>query len=138
MLGESDAELSIFLCDDDAIHELNATYRDVDRATDVLAFAAREARTPGDTSGEFRGDKKVLGDVVISIQTAARQAVERGADQGHEIRYLLAHGILHLVGYDHATRAERRRMFAMTDVLVAATKCGYIASSRPEDSRRRR
>lgn len=109
------AELSILLCDDSTIHELNREHRHKDKPTDVLAFAMREGET-----GHMAGD--VLGDVVISIDTARRQAEEHARSASDEIRFLLAHGILHLVGYDHPTRAEERRMMAMTDVLLAAAR----------------
>ncbi len=81
------AELSLVLCDDAAIRALNARWRQVDAATDVLSF-------PQD-------DEVVLGDLVISADTAARQAAERGHGLRDELRVLLVHGLLHLLGYDH-------------------------------------
>lgn len=107
-----DAELSILLCDDPTIHALNRDYRDKDRPTDVLAFAMRE--------GEGGGlHAQLLGDVVISMDTARRQAEEHGRSIVGEVTFLLAHGLLHLLGYDHRTRAEERRMSARTDALCA-------------------
>ena len=102
-LGLERAELSIVLCDDDTIHELNRTYRKKDRATDVLAFALREGE-----GAEFAGD--MLGDVVISLDTAQRQADEHGHSITTEVYVLLAHGLLHLLGWDHRNDAEDRRM----------------------------
>ncbi len=111
-LGSS--ELSIVLTSDPAIHELNLRYRKKDRPTDVLAFALREGEgAPG-------GDAQLLGDVVISLDTAARQAREKGHDPAAEVTMLLAHGLLHLVGYDHETDEEEREMKAATRVLVLA------------------
>jgi rRNA maturation RNase YbeY len=113
-LGEDHAELSVSLIDDAEIHRLNRDYRGSDRPTDVLAFALREgARAPGDDT--------VLGDVVISLQTAARHARSHRVSAAHEVRMLLIHGILHLLGYDHErSAAEARRMKAMERQLRRA------------------
>lgn len=105
-VGRADAELSILLCDDGAIRELNRDYRKKDRPTDVLAF-------PLD-------DRRVLGDIAISIDTARRQARRARRTISAEVTMLVAHGLLHLLGFDHRTAAEERRMKAKTDVLVAA------------------
>ncbi|MDD9932272.1 MAG: rRNA maturation RNase YbeY [Myxococcales bacterium] len=109
----SAAELSVLLCDDAVIQELNRDYRGKDRPTDVLAFAMGEGVA-------VASPEQVLGDVVISIPTATRQAEQRGHEPLDEITLLLAHGLLHLLGFDHATREEERRMLAKTDLLVAA------------------
>lgn len=110
-----DAELSVLLCDDATIHALNSDYRSKDRPTDVLAFAMQE--------GEGGGlHPSLLGDVVISVDTARRQASERGRPIVGEVTFLLAHGLLHLLGYDHQTDEEERRMSARTDALCAAAR----------------
>jgi probable rRNA maturation factor len=92
-------EVSILLTDDSEIHELNSLYRKVDAPTDVLAFAMREGE-----DGDANSD--ILGDVVISIPTAERQAKEYGHSLEAELSLLVAHGVLHLLGYDHAERDE--------------------------------
>ena len=103
-LDEADAELTISLVDDVEIRRLNRDYRRKDRPTDVLAFAMREGP-------RVTGDESQLGDVVISLDTAARQAARRGAPLGDEVATLLIHGVLHLLGYDHERSAvEARRM----------------------------
>jgi probable rRNA maturation factor len=108
-----EAELSVLLCDDAIIHELNRDYRGKDRPTDVLAFAMRE--------GEGGGlHPSLLGDIVISVETARRQAAEHGRSIVAEVTFLLAHGLLHLLGYDHRTAQEDRVMRARTDALCAA------------------
>jgi probable rRNA maturation factor len=108
------AELSIVLCDDAVMRELNRRYRRRDRTTDVLAFALREGpRLPAAVAIP-------LGDVVISVPTAARQARAARKKPLDEITMLLAHGLLHLLGFDHRTVAEERRMRARTDALVGA------------------
>ena len=111
-LGLGRAELSVLLCGDAEIHALNRDYRRKDRPTDVLAFALREGE-----GGELAGD--VLGDVVISLETATRQARERGVAARAEVQMLLAHGLLHLLGWDHRTEGEDRRMRAEVDRLLA-------------------
>ncbi|ALA60816.1 rRNA maturation RNase YbeY [Nitrospira moscoviensis] len=100
--GEVESELSIELVGDGRMRRLNRTYRKKDRTTDVLAFPMREARNPHPV---------LLGDVVISVPTAARQARQAGRSLDEELAALLIHGVLHLCGYDHE-RGEReaRRM----------------------------
>ena len=99
-------ELSIALVGDAEIRALNAAYRGADRPTDVLAFAQREGEDAG-----LHPD--LLGDVVISLDTAAGQAAARGISVADEIRTLLIHGVLHLLGYNHERSAtEARCMFA--------------------------
>lgn len=112
-LGEDRSELTVTLADDEEIRRLNRDYRRKDRPTDVLAFAMREgARVPG--------DEAVLGDVVISLETAARQAPARRASTAGEVRTLLIHGVLHLLGYDHErSAAAARRMRAKERALRA-------------------
>jgi probable rRNA maturation factor len=119
------AELSIVLCDDAIIHVLNRDHRKKDRPTDVLAFALREG-----PYAELAG--AMLGDVVISLDTAARQAREKKVSLDREVTMLLAHGLLHLLGHDHRTRAEERRMTARTDALIAAAIRPTIARARPK------
>lgn len=105
-MSESEAELDVSLVGDREMQVLNRDYRGKDRPTDVLAFAMRE----GDAVPQA-GD--ILGDVVISLDTAARQASERGIGVADEVRTLLIHGVLHLLGYDHEVSAnESRRMKA--------------------------
>jgi probable rRNA maturation factor len=98
-------ELSIALVDDATIRELNRTYRHKDKPTDVLAFPM---------------DDRVLGDVIISIDTARRQAKQRRRPLLDELTMLLGHGLLHLLGYDHRTDAEERQMTSQTRALEAA------------------
>jgi probable rRNA maturation factor len=113
-LGLGARELSVLLTDDKRIHRLNRDYRGKDRPTDVLAFAMGE--------GEGAGADELLGDVVISLETAARQALGRRRAPLDEVTHLLAHGVLHLVGYDHQTDAEHRAMQRATRTLLAAVK----------------
>ena len=100
-LGET--ELSILLVNDREMRALNRRYRGIDRTTDVLAFAQQE--------GAGSTPDGLLGDVVISVDTARRQARDAGSSLGAEADRLLIHGLLHLLGYDHErSAAEARRM----------------------------
>ena len=103
------AEVSVTLTDDAHIHELNRTYRGIDRATDVLSFALTESEEPeilGAPSGE------VLGDIIISVERAREQAMAYGHSYLRELSFLTVHGMLHLLGYDHMEEAERLEMEA--------------------------
>lgn len=111
------AELSIALTDDEEIHELNRVFRRRDKPTDVLAFAMREGVATGERPKEAH---EMLGDVVVSVETARRQAARRGRTLEAEVRVLLAHGLLHLVGYDHETKKKARVMGAKTRLLCRA------------------
>lgn len=118
-LGLEDAELSIALVDDPCIRELNRSFRDIDRPTDVLAFPMtegekREEREPVVVP---EGLPNLLGDVVISVPTAGRQARRLRRRLLDELTTLLAHGLLHLLGLDHATRADERAMKQRTAEL---------------------
>lgn len=106
------AEISIVLVDDPRIRVLNREYRGKDQATDVLAFSQLE----GEDFARGEGEKPALGDVVISVETAARQAGERGLSLAEELDLLVAHGVLHLLGYNDETAsgaAEMRRREAL-------------------------
>jgi probable rRNA maturation factor len=117
-LGISNAELSILLCDDPQIQVLNHTHRAKNAPTDVLSFPLMD---PEDEQlSTLEGG--ALGDVVISLDTAQRQAAHRGQDLMQEVEFLLAHGLLHLLGYDHETDQEEAEMDAATQKLVAAAR----------------
>jgi len=110
-LGCARAELSLVLVDDSEIARLNGRYRNRKGATDVLSFSLLEGEHPS-----YRG--KLLGDVVIAVDTAARQARARHRGLDEEVARLMVHGLLHLLGHDHerdeearAMRAEERRLW---------------------------
>jgi probable rRNA maturation factor len=109
--GAPAGELSVVLTDDDAIWELNRSYRGKDKPTDVLAFALQE----GQGGTLWPG---LLGDVVISVETANRQRGRRTLDS--ELLHLLAHGVSHLLGYDHQTDAQEAEMKAHERLLRTA------------------
>jgi rRNA maturation RNase YbeY len=109
-LGEADAELSLALVDDTTGAALNRRWRGRAGATDVLSFSLREG-----AHARHRG--ALLGDVVIAVSVARRQAGERGHTLEAECLRLLIHGVLHLLGYDHARPAEARVMRAKERAL---------------------
>lgn len=116
-------ELSVVLTDDVEIRELNGVFRQRDKATDVLAFAMREGEPLGGSTAASVGTAgEILGDVVISIETARRQAKEHRRTLTAEVQMLLAHGLLHLVGYDHQNRREELAMNAETERLCRAAR----------------
>lgn len=121
-----DYELSVVLTGDERIHALNRAYRKKDKPTDVLAFAQREG-----PHGERAG--RLLGDVVVSVPTARRQAAEASRDVLSEVLWLLAHGLLHLVGWDHDTPARDKKMRKETARLFDAA---YRAVKKPAGTRR--
>ena len=133
-LGLDEAELSIALTDDEEIHELNRVFRHRDRPTDVLAFAMREGEPIGahPVLDAANSRPEMLGDVVVSVETARRQAARRGRALERELCELLAHGLLHLVGYDHQTQDETREMGKETRRLCRAA----VAQSRAVRVRR--
>ncbi len=110
-----DMELSLVLTDDQTIQQLNRDYRGMDKPTDVLSFAQQEADGPA--SG-------VLGDLIISLETAQRQADERDHSLAAEVRILMVHGLLHLLGYDHIAPEERAQMAQAEQALLAALPPG--------------
>ena len=127
------AELSLVLTDDEAIRQLNLRWRGKDKATDVLSFPQLEQR--GVATRRQLAQAVSLGDVVISVETARRQAAEAGRGLEAELVRLLEHGMLHLIGHDHVhgglqarrMKREERRLLG----LVARR-----AGARPRRSRR--
>ena len=107
------AELGILVTDDATLRRLNREYAGEDHATDVLSFSLQEGE-------EFASPDSVvrLGEVIISFPTAERQARETRRPVDDEVAHLLVHGILHLLGYDHAEPEEEREMRAREAVLL--------------------
>lgn len=110
-LGRERAEISLLVVTDAAIRALNRTWRGKDRPTDVLSF-------PQAAAGRGAAGAAMLGDVVISLDTALRVAASEERPVGPELDRYLAHGILHLLGHDHEGDRDARRMAAAEDALV--------------------
>jgi probable rRNA maturation factor len=105
-----DSELSIILTDDTRLHELNLNYLGVNAPTDVLSFPASE--TDPETGAPY------IGDILISIPRAQTQAGAAGHPLEAEVQLLVVHGVLHLLGYDHAEPEEKARMWkAQAEIL---------------------
>ena len=118
-LGEQE-EVDITIVTDDEIHALNRDYRNVDRATDVLSFALDEDGGEPELVGG--PEVHLLGDIIISAETAARQAEEFGHGLEREIVYLGVHGLLHLLGYDHMQEEDKAIMRAKEEEALREIK----------------
>lgn len=114
-----EAEVNLTLVDDAAIQEINASYRQIDRATDVLSFPLLDYDAPGDFSKveDLMGDninpdtgEVMLGDIVISVDHVREQAKEYGHSEKREYAFLIVHSMLHLFGYDHMEPEEAQEM----------------------------
>ena len=103
-------EVSLVVTDDAEVHDLNRHYRGVDQPTDVLSFSQVEAPAASAAFPSVGAAPRPLGDIVISGDRVRAQAVEYGHSQRRELAYLAVHGLLHLLGYDHETEAERQAM----------------------------
>jgi probable rRNA maturation factor len=115
-------ELSVALVDDATIHELNRTYRHKNKPTDVLSFPQIDP-VPAKVTG-------LLGDVILSIETARRQAKRHRRPLLAELTMLLGHGLLHLLGHDHQTDAQEREMTARTRELEVAAAARAVTRQR--------
>lgn len=104
------AEVSILLTDDEFVHDLNLRYRGYDKPTDVLTFAQRDALPNAPRAPKLPGLQDPLGDVIISLDTAMRQATAHGVSLADELALLTVHGILHLLGHEDYTEEGAERM----------------------------
>ncbi|SRR5258707_10221763 len=135
------AELSVLLVDEPAMSELHVRWMGEDGPTDVLAFPMDELRLPqpGSVAHGDHGARDpdaghaLLGDVVICPQVAELQAAEAGYEMQDEIDLLCTHGILHLLGYDHAEPEEHAKMFGLQDRLLASWRAARADA--PTDAR---
>ena len=100
------------MVDDEEIHEMNRSYRGIDRPTDVLSFPTRDGDALLGPPDGF------LGDIVISMDRAVQQAEEYGHSLKRELSFLAVHGTLHLLGYDHMEEEEKRIMFEKQDAIL--------------------
>lgn len=105
-LEVSEAILSIILVDNKEIHEINKTYRNKDYPTDVISFALEDDKT-------MISPVRVLGDIFISLDKAHEQAEAYGHSFKRELSFLMIHGLLHLLGYDHESKEEEEIMFSL-------------------------
>lgn len=104
---------NVIIVDNDYIHELNKNYRNIDRETDVITFALEDDETV--VVGE---QKRILGDIYISIDKATHQAKEYGHSLLRELSFLAVHGFYHLLGYDHMNKEDEKVMFAKQEEVL--------------------
>jgi probable rRNA maturation factor len=123
-LNHPDKEIGILFVDDRQIRDLNEKYLKRDRPTNVISFPMAQ--------GEFSEiTPQLLGDVVISVETAKKEAQESGLSLEEEIAFLLIHGVLHLMGYEH-TRGGRQQMAVVQEGLF--NKLGLTGGTKPEST----
>jgi len=114
--GPAGLEVSLCLTDDAEVRRLNARWRGIDEPTNVLSFPAAPA--------ERASDAPMLGDIALAYETLAREAEESGASLADHYRHLVAHGFLHLIGYDHQTDEEAHRMQELETRILAKLGVG--------------
>ena len=131
VLGELEvnplAELSVLLVDIDYMTELNHRWMGSDGPTDVLAFPMDEGSIDHGPGEAGTGEPALLGDIVLCPEVAAKQAAAAGHTAGDELHLLTVHGVLHLLGYDHAEPEEEREMFALQARLLQSWRSGRRA-----------
>lgn len=115
------SELSILLVDNSYIKELNFIYRNQNTPTDVLSFAMNEL-AEDEPDYESADEVNILGDIVISMEKAVEQSEEYGHSISRELGYLVAHGMLHLIGYDHENEEEARGMRNLEEKIMQSVK----------------
>ena len=117
-----DAQVSVTICDNEQIREINMEQRDIDKPTDVLSFPMLFFDENGDiidSDYDMDGDLVILGDIVISAERAMEQATEFGHSLKREIAFLTVHSMLHLLGYDHVTSEEDEKvMFGKQEEIL--------------------
>lgn len=111
---EKEYSASVIFVDSEEIHEINKTYRNIDRPTDVISFALMDS----EDNYEMMEDTYELGDIFINIEAIRNQAKEYGHSLKREVCFLFTHGLLHLLGYDHMEEDEEKEMFGLQDVIL--------------------
>lgn len=111
-----DAEVSISFVSDEEIHRLNKEYRQIDQPTDVLSFALEE----GEDNYSIEGNEipRMLGDIIVSVDKAKEQAETYNHSFNRELAFLTVHGFLHLLGYDHMSDEDEKKMFSRQEEIL--------------------
>jgi probable rRNA maturation factor len=115
------SEVSILLVDNNYIKDLNFIYRSQNSVTDVLSFAMNEL-AEDEPDFDFSNELNVMGDIVISLEKAQSQSEEYGHSLARETGFLIAHGMLHLLGFDHDTESEEKLMRDLEEKILASVK----------------
>ena len=113
-------ELSVALVDDDVIQDLNLVYRQIDAPTDVLSFALNEAGEESDAEPASEVEENMIGDIIISMPRALAQSVAYGHSLERETGFLLCHGLLHILGYDHTDSVAAAAIFELQEEILAS------------------
>lgn len=119
-----DAEVAVTFVDDQMIHNLNREYRGIDRSTDVLSFAMNEQTEEESVMVMEEGMPNMLGDIIVSVPHAVRQAESYGHSFAREMGFLVVHGFLHLLGYDHQTEEQEQAMFSRQEEILSRAGLG--------------
>ncbi len=118
LLGIENSIVSIVLVDNEYIHKINKEYRNVDRETDVISFAFMDDETNPESGTTD------LGEIYISLEKAHSQSKEYGHSFKRELCFLLTHGLLHLLGYDHMTEEDEKEMFGLQEEVLNSLGIG--------------
>lgn len=118
LLGIENSIVSIVLVDNEYIHKINKEYRNVDRETDVISFAFMDDETNPESGITD------LGEIYISLEKAHSQSEEYGHSFKRELCFLLTHGLLHLLGYDHMTEEDEKEMFGLQEEVLNSLGIG--------------
>ena len=113
-----DPYVSVTIVDNEYIHEINRTYRHIDRPTDVISFAFLDDNPNRDKLFQSK-QMVVLGEIYISYQKAEEQAKAYGHSLDRELSFLFVHGLLHLLGYDHMTEEDEKVMFRLQEEILS-------------------
>lgn len=111
-MNVDDVIFNVIFINNETIREINKTYRNIDRETDVISFALE------DDNSFPMGDVRVLGDIYISVPKMKAQAIEYKTGEKRECAFLVIHGLLHLLGYDHMTEEEEKIMFGEQEAIL--------------------
>ena len=116
---KDDYLVDVNVVDNAFIHQINRDYRNVDRPTDVISFAFLD----DDSEKDLVGQKQIsLGTILISFEKAIEQANEYGHSLNREMSFLFVHGLLHLLGYDHMSEEDEKKMFTLQDEILGGRK----------------
>ena len=107
------ASFNVILTDNEKLKELNTKYRNIEKETDVISFALEDEKEE-----EIISNKRVLGDIYISVEKAREQSVEYGHTLKRELSFLAVHGLLHLLGYDHIEKKDEEKMFKKQELIL--------------------
>ncbi|MEN0643101.1 rRNA maturation RNase YbeY [Alkalicoccobacillus gibsonii] len=115
---DGDYEVSVSFVDDEEIRELNKEHRGKDQGTDVLSFALNEGED--EVVAPISGMPNLLGDIIVSVPRISLQAEDYGHSFERELGFLVVHGFLHLLGYDHLTEQEEKEMFGRQEEILTS------------------